>query len=224
MRKLFFLLALLPVLAHAQSTTICVAVDCKDTLRAPVDTVQLNGSANGFVQVLSMGWKQTVGAAASLDKANTPTTIARGLKPGLYVFAFTYSVVGGSATLYDSVFVLPAAPAPTAIIQPVSDVTLPYPAAILNAMGSFEPSGAPLSFAWKKISGPANDTLASSGPLAFVRGLSAGKYIYQVTVSSANGSSSAQVAFTVNPPAVTVVLTVTIAGKTITLYSDGTIK
>lgn len=224
MKNLFLLLAFLPVFSYAQTTTICVAVDCKDTLLAPMDTVQLNGSANGFVQVLSLGWKQVAGGAVTLDKTNTPSTVARGLKAGVYVFAFNYSVVGGSATLYDTVVVLAAAPAPVAVIQPVSDVTLPYPAVVLNAFGSSDPTGAPMSFAWKKISGPANDQLSSSGPLAIINGLAVGKYTYQVTVTSSNGSGSAQVSFTVNPPAVTVVLTVTIAGKTITLYSDGTIK
>ena len=226
MKKIIILLlALTPFIGFSQS--ICIAVDCKDSIYLPEDTISLNSTANGFVKVLSMGWKQVTGLPGKIDNPGVASTVCRGLTAGQYVFAYTYTTTNGSATLFDTVIVRNAPPPPVALIQPVPDITLPFNQVILNAYPSFDPNGGPLTYKWSKVSGPAGDSIQSANSMITVAKVAApslvGKYIYQLQVTSANGTSTALVSFTVNPVPVYMLFSLTIASKTTEVYSDGSI-
>lgn len=124
MKKLIYIiLGLLLYAGMLKAQNPCVQVDCKDTIQLPADTISLNSIVSGTYS--SLAWSQVAGQATSIDNSTSLSTVARGLKSGLYVFQLRVTN-GNSATIgMDSVFVLPPAcpVCPPIIPCPVVDST-----------------------------------------------------------------------------------------------------
>lgn len=109
MKKLLFILLLVSQFVTAQVKSPCVQVDCKDTIQLPQDSIALNAVITGTYTTAK--WTQVGGFASTIVNPTALTTVARGLKPGLYVFQMTAS----TASALDSVVVL--APPPRTLVS-----------------------------------------------------------------------------------------------------------
>jgi ribosomal protein L14 len=194
------------------------------TMTLPVNSTNLTGSASDpDGTISSYGWTQTSGPSnATIAAPSSTSTAISGLVQGSYVFSLTVTDNSG-ATAFANVTVT-VNPAPVVNVLPTVSagnnltVTLPTNSATLSGTAS-DPDGTIASYAWTKVSGPtgggiSKPTTASTG----ITGLTAGSYVYKLTVTdNSGGISSATVTVTVNsapiinqPPTVS-------AGNNITL-------
>jgi hypothetical protein len=97
---------------------------------------------------------------------------------------------------------------PIAVIQPVSDITLPNNSIQLDGSQSYTtPSGGQKTFIWSLVSGPSLQIDNVNSPTPILSGLVEGAYIMQLTVQSTGVNSlnnqppsdTKQIAFHVNP-------------------------
>lgn len=217
MKKLLFLLLIISKV-HAQS--ICVSVDCKDTIRYPQDSVSLNGLVTSGEGVKSTVWSIRTGIA-TIDSVNKQVTVARGLAKGgstLFVFQLVgTSTKGAIGTAFDSVVYVPNKPPQAVCGQTINDTTS---TAVLSGSGSFDVEGLPITYNWTQVSGPNTATINTAtmaNPL--VTGLVNGTYVFRLLVTDQGGlTSTATQSVIVNIP-VRIVKTVT---TVVTYYSDGT--
>lgn len=218
--KLFigFLFLLFSVTCHSQS--ICVSVDCKDTVRYPIDSVTLNGIVTSPDGITSTTWQVATGTA-KIDSPKIPVTVARGLSKGGNIFVFLLtgiSAKGAIGTAFDTVIYVGNKP-PVAIVG--QSIASTDGTAVLSGSNSTDPEGLPLTYSWTQLSGPTTAAIASptmSNPI--VSGMITGTYVFTLTVTDQGGlTSSASQLVQVNLPVVTLIKTVTTVTK---YYSDGT--
>lgn len=213
---LFFVLCFFA--SKAQS--ICVAADCKDTIRYPQISITLNGRAYSPEGISSTLWK-VVSGSATIDSVNNRITIARNISVnGLYVFSFTaISNKGATGTTFDSVIYI-GNQAPVCVMG--KSVFTQVNTAVLSGSASFDPERLPITFLWVQTSGPNTATISAptmSNPI--VQGLINGVYVFKLTVTDPSGliGTGTQIV-TVNIP-ITIIKVVTIVS---TYYSDGSVK
>jgi len=185
------------------------------TIQLPVSSVTLTGSAtgNGGATISSTAWTETsgpvmatIGAASSLSTGVTGLTTA-----GTYVFQLQATDNNGlSSTAAVTITVQAAAPPPVQHVPPVANagtdqtVTLPVSSVTLDGSGSYDTDGTITSYSWVQLSGNGGATVAgASEAQATVSGLTAGTYVFQLTVTDNSGAIGvATVTITVNaaPP------------------------
>ncbi len=109
MKLLFlFIIMIACISAKAQTSAICIQVDCRDTIRYPQDTVTLNGIITSADGLKTPKWRVLWGTSnpVTLDNASSVSTVARGLSKGgsLFVFSLTDTSLNGAiGVAYDSV-------------------------------------------------------------------------------------------------------------------------
>lgn len=163
------------------------------TIYLPLDSIQLNASASydpdGTISQYS--WLKVAGPAQyKISNASIINPTISGLFAGTYQFELTVTDNAGISTK-DTVFITVTATTP---IPPVAeagpDITLSIPtdSTTLNGSGSFDKTSSPLTYSWRKVSGPGqyafNDSTLVS-PL--VRHLTGGVYIFELTVTDSSG-------------------------------------
>jgi hypothetical protein len=182
------------------------------TIQLPTNSLVLNGSGTSSTGILSYSWTEKSGGPATLAQANTASLTVTGLTQGVYVFELLVTDAGGSSFSDVTVTVLPATinQNPTAVAGGNQTITLPTNSITLNGMGTDPNTGGSIStYAWTQTSGLPGDALSgASTPNLTVTNLSAGVYVFQLTVTDnfgLTGSSTATVtvnAATVVPPPV----------------------
>ncbi|HEX7623242.1 MAG TPA: PKD domain-containing protein, partial [Anaeromyxobacteraceae bacterium] len=172
--------------------------------------VVLSGTAtdpNAPPLALTAAWTQTSGLPlVTLTNANTltPSFKAPALAAGT-VLGFTL-VVTNSATLQATsavtVTVLPVA-APFANAGPNQTVPLQAPALTvhLTGVGSSDPNGLPLTYAWAQVSGVAQGLTGATTPTPSFTAGTAGTFGFVLTVNNGFLTSTALVTVTVTPAA-----------------------
>jgi hypothetical protein len=206
------------------------------TIQLPVSSVTLNGSAtgNGGATISSTVWTQvsgpvtvTIANAADLSTGVTGLTTA-----GTYVFQLKATDNNGlSTTAAVTITVQAAAPPPVqhvppvAVVGPAQTITLPVSTVTLDGSGSYDTDGTITSYSWVQLSGNGGVTLAGASEVqATANGLTAGSYVFQLTVTDNSGATGvATVTITVN--AATVLPPVANAGNdtTIALPADSVV-
>ena len=203
-------------------------------LTLPANSTTLNGSgtdADGTITAYL--WTKIAGpSAGTLVNATSAVASLTGLVQGVYQFRLRVTDNAG-ATASDTVQVT-VNPAPN--IPPVANagpdrtITLPTNTATLSGSGT-DADGTIASYAWIKISGPAQGSLGNANAAtATATGLVVGVYQYQLTVTDNNGAIGRDtIQVTVNPaPNVPPTanagndITITLPVNTATLSGSGT--
>ena len=177
------------------------------TITLPVNSVTLNGSASFDPDgtIAAYAWSKTAGGVATISNASGSVTIAGNLQAGQYTFELTVTDNSGSFSRKTvRVTVLNAADqTPVADAGASQTITLPANSTTLNGSGSLDPDGSISSYAWSKISGPAQGNIISSNQsITAVNNLAQGVYSFRLTVTDNNGvSATDSVKVTVNAAA-----------------------
>lgn len=202
----------LSITAHAQS--ICVSVDCKDSVKYPT-VLTLNGSSTSSDGIKSRLWT-TITGTATINNQNVDSTFVTAKNDGLYVFQLTSaSNKGAIGTAFDSVFYVANKPPTASCGASYTDTTT---AGVLTGSGT-DPEGGAITFQWQQVNGPNQAAITSptfQNPL--ITGLITGTYIFQLSVRDSGGlvGAATQNVYVALPK--TIIKTVT----TITVYySDG---
>jgi poly(3-hydroxybutyrate) depolymerase len=207
------------------------------TITLPANSTTLDGTGSndpdGTIQTYE--WTKLTGPASyTLANANGSTTALGDLTEGTYTFQLkVWDNVGATATTTLTVTVNPEVnKAPVANAGGDISITLPTTGTTLNGSGSSDPNGNATikSYMWAWVSGPAK--YAFGNPYAAstsLTGLSAGTYVFELTVTDNGGlSSKDQVTVVVNakPNAAPAAnagsdITITLPANSVTLNGAG---
>jgi ribosomal protein L14 len=166
------------------------------TLNLPTNSTTLNGTASFDPDgtIVSYSWAKVSGPSSfTLGNANSATTTLSNLTAGTYVFELTVTDNGGATDQDNITIVVSAVANQTPIANAGANIamTLPLNSTNLNGGGSSDPDGIIVTFAWSKVSGPANYTLSNSNEAATgLTNLVAGVYTFRLTVTDNNGATS----------------------------------
>ncbi|WP_120515994.1 PKD domain-containing protein [Chitinophaga barathri] len=174
------------------------------TLTLPTDIAEVNGNAStdedGTIQ--SYQWAKISGPAANIVSPGSAITIINHLSAGTYVFELTVTD-DKNITAKDQVTIIvnPAANKPP-VAEAGDDIviTLPTDAVDLDGRSSIDEDGTIRSYSWAKISGPAANIVSPASSLTTVNHLSAGTYVFELTVTDdKNTTAKDRITVTVNP-------------------------
>lgn len=176
------------------------------TVILPSTTTTVDGSAskdqdNGGV-LAGYLWSQRSGpSTATINSADSATSIISGLQAGTYVFKLTVTDSGG-ASASDTMSIVvknPANQAPIANAGTSKTITLPLDSIALDGSASSDPDGTITNFSWAQVSGPSTAVMTNtSSSVATANTLLAGVYIFELTVTdNGNAVSKSQVKITV---------------------------
>ena len=178
------------------------------SITLPANSTTLNGTAStdpdGTISVYS--WSYISGPATfTLNNASSATAGLTNLVQGVYSFRLQVTDnAGASAT--DTVLVTVNAAPPPPNQPPVANagndivITLPVSSTNLNGSASYDPDGSISTYSWNKISGTGATTILNPNTATpTVIGLTAGQYVFELTVTDNNGAQATdQVMVTVN--------------------------
>jgi hypothetical protein len=178
------------------------------TIKLPVNTATLNGSASNDPDgvISSYRWTQTSGPSTSvLSSATTAIITVSSLQKGAYTYRLTVTDNNGATAIayttvtVDSVVNVP----PAANAGADQTITLPVNSVTLNGSASSDANGTITGYLWKQVSGPAAATIAvNSAVTATVSNLQEGIYYFSLTVTDNNGATASDtVKVTVNAAA-----------------------
>jgi len=188
-----------------------VSAGAPQTIQLPTSSLTLTGSAtgNGGATISSVVWTEVSGPVmATIALASGLSTGVTGLTTaGVYVFQLQATDDNGlSATAAVTITVQAAAPPPhvppVAVAGPDQTVTLPVSTVTLDGSGSYDPDGTITAYSWVQLSGNGGVVLSgASEAQASLTGLTAGTYVFQLTVTDNAGAIGvATVTITVNAP------------------------
>jgi hypothetical protein len=201
------------------------------TITLPTNNTTLTGSAtdpNGNNTIASYGWTRISGPTQhTLGNASAASTPLSNLVAGTYGFRLLVTDAGG-LTDADTVLVTVKAPAnqpPTANAGADITITLPANSLTLNGSGSTDLDGTITSYAWSRISGPTQHTLANANAATTeLSNLVQGTYAFKLVVTDNGGLTANDTIVVTVKPAPANQLPVANAGTdiTITLPVDNT--
>ena len=160
----------------------------------PSNTVTLDGAASTG-SIASYSWSQVSGPAGTVFNSYTASKISISkLSVGTYVFQLTVADKSGVTSSAKVTVKVNAATAqaPVAVVPSTNVVvTLPANTVTLDGSGSYDPDGSITGYSWSQVSGPAGTIFSSyTAAKITVSKLSAGTYVYQLTVTDNNGATS----------------------------------
>jgi parallel beta-helix repeat protein len=163
------------------------------TITFPTSTANLNGSLSNDPDgnITSYAWSKLSGPAqGTIVSPSSVTTTVNNLAAGVYQFVLIVTDAG-NLTDKDTVQVtVNAAPnqAPNANAGADITIILPTNTATLNGSLSNDPDGTITTYAWNKLSGPAQGTIVSPTLASTaVNNLAAGVYQFVLTVTDNGG-------------------------------------
>jgi len=158
----------------------------------PQDSVDLIGSGTTpSGTVTGYTWTQVSGASCTLNGLNSSTLNVSGLSAGTYVFSLTVTDSNSKTSAPDQVTVTVSA---AANIPPVANagndvtITLPQSGTTLNGSGT-DSDGTIITYAWTKQSGGAYTINGANTDSVSVSGLTAGTYVFRLTVTDDDGAT-----------------------------------
>jgi len=171
------------------------------TITLPANSVTLTGSGsetNGTI--VSYTWTQVSGpSTAVITDATQAVTQVDGLVQGVYVFLVRVKDNSG-LTASDQVQVTvnaatppppPANQAPVANAGPDQTVDASVSSVSLDGSASYDPDGSIVKYQWIQVSGRGGVTITNTGAVSpSVYGLSAGSYVFQLTVTDNSGATA----------------------------------
>lgn len=166
------------------------------TIQLPVDSAKISGAGSFDPDgvITTYEWLQITGAdGALIVHPDSVTTMVTGLQEGTYRYTLTITDnQKETATDTIKVIVLRAAnQAPVAKAGTNILMNLPSTDTTLDGSESFDPEGSSLSYEWRKLKGPAGDSILNfSQPITSVSGFLEGMYVYELKVTDSLGASS----------------------------------
>jgi hypothetical protein len=171
------------------------------TITLPANSVTLNGSGTDpDGSISSYSWTKVSGGAASITSPSSASTTITGLAAGPYTFRLTVTDNSGASAIDDVNITVNSATnqIPTAIAGADQTITLPANSVTLNGSGT-DPDGIISSYSWTKVSGGTATITSPSSASTTVTGLTAGPYIFRLTVTDNSGATASDdVNITVN--------------------------
>jgi Secretion system C-terminal sorting domain/PKD domain len=179
-----------------------VGAGSDQTIQLPTSSVTLSGTAtgNGGATISTTGWTEvsgpvttTIAAASSLSTGVSGLTSA-----GSYVFELKATDNNGVSTTAAVTITVEAAapPPPPPHVPPVANagpdqtVTLPFTDVTLDGSGSYDTDGTIVSYSWVQLSGDGGVTIVGSSQVQpEIYGLTAGTYVFQLTVTDNTGAT-----------------------------------
>ncbi len=167
------------------------------TIQLPTSNAALAGTgkdADGTVA--SYAWTKVSGpAGGTLSSPTTANTNVSGMLAGVYVYSLTVTDnQGATATAKVQITVNAAAMAnqsPVAKAGSDISISLPTNQVTLDGSASGDPDGSIASYAWAKISGPAQFSISNSTSASTsVKNLAAGVYSFQLKVTDNGGATA----------------------------------
>jgi ribosomal protein L14 len=197
------------------------------TLTLPTNSTTLNGSSSYDPDgtISSYSWTKVSGPAGSnIANAASASASISGLVQGQYVFELSV-IDNDGATGSDQVTITvnsaPAAANKPPVANAGSDIglILPITSTTLNGTASSDPDGTISSYSWTNISGPSIAVIVNANTATpTVSDLTAGQYVFQLTVTDNSGASSSdQMSVTVSAPPIVNQGPVANAGKDTTI-------
>lgn len=180
------------VVSSASSSLIANAVPVANAgsdkvIHLPANTVSITGSATDVDgTIVSYGWTKLSGGTATLTNASSQTLSLSNLTAGSYLFRLTVRDDMG-ATDIDDVKIVVNNP-PSVYVGTDVKVTLPANSITLTSSTS-DSDGTIVSYQWKMLSGITGTLVNATTSTLTVTGLSAGSYIFRLTVKDNYGAS-----------------------------------
>ncbi|HEY8971867.1 MAG TPA: T9SS type A sorting domain-containing protein [Puia sp.] len=202
-----------PTVSAGSNQTLTLAGSTSTAAAATTTSTTLSGSASTTGSIAGYQWTQVSGpSAATFGNAKAASTSVSGLAQGTYTFKLTATDnTGQSASAQVTVTVNPAPVTVVFTVNAGPDVSITLPTNSVKLTGSTTVQGTTLSSCkWTQVSGPNTATISNGGTITpTIGGVIAGSYVFQVTITSAAGTSTSdQVKLTVNPAPVANVFTV----------------
>ncbi len=175
------------------------------SITLPTNSVTLSGSAtdpDGTIN--SYLWTKTSGPTTyTIGSPNGAISVMSNLVAGTYIFQLQATDNNGAtATASATVVVNPAPPVnqnPIANAGLDKNITLPNSTVTFTGSGT-DADGTIASYTWTKLSGPSATIVSPSSATTVVNGLTAGNYVFQLTVTDNLGATGTDtVNVTVNP-------------------------
>ena len=173
------------------------------SIKLPLNSVIINGlGTDEDGSIATYLWEKTSGPSALLSNANTQSLTVSSMLEGVYSFSFTVTDDGGLVAsdevkvvvLSQSLNLSPIANAGQNI-----SITLPDNSVVINGSGT-DADGSITSYLWSKVSGPSAIESGGATSTLSVTALVEGTYIYRLTVTDNNGSTSSdEMVIMVNP-------------------------
>ncbi|MFM1745377.1 MAG: hypothetical protein RLZZ630_1314, partial [Bacteroidota bacterium] len=172
----------------------------------PMKFASLNGgaSADPDGSISSYAWNQIGGPSTSaIGTPSSSTTTVSNLVQGTYLYRLTVTDNNGGSSADTVALVVHPAPNQAPIANAGSDqsITLPLNFTILDGSYSSDPDGTISVYNWNQIAGPSSSVIGTpTASSTTVNDLAEGTYLFSLTVTDNNGSSSSDtVAVAVNP-------------------------
>ena len=141
--------------------------------------------------ISSYNWTKVSGPAAFyLVSPAASTSFLNSLVAGAYTFRLTITDFKGNTSSDDVVVSVQGNTSPEApVANAGKDETIPTgQSTVLDGRSSYTNSGSIVSYKWVKYAGPTTyDILNPSEPQTWIRNMTAGTYVYRLTVTSSNG-------------------------------------
>lgn len=213
MRKIIFIVFVL--LSFVASSQTQVSINHPDAhIQLPFPQMGLSGCVSLCgTSAIAMGWQQVYGKPLTFSTLSGGSTTITGITADSVQIAFFVITqanqrVADTVTLvFDGLKNIP----PTVIISNDTTIVAPQSNFILDASKSFDTDGKIVSYQWNGIG-----VVALSGPFAYIKNPTTN--IYSCTITDDAGAKiTVSFKLTVSPAPVVPV-------KTITFYSDGTVK
>ena len=193
------------IFVNGTNPTLVANAGNNQTITLPTNTVNLDGTqskAKGET-ITAYSWTQLSGnGSASIVNGNSATPTVNGLQAGQYIFQLTItSSLGTTATAQVTVTVNTVSTNLVANAGNNQTITLPTNSVTLDGTQSNATGQTISSYSWSQISGNGGASIVNGNTATpTVKGLQAGQYVFQLTITSSLGTTAtAQVTVTVNP-------------------------
>lgn len=169
-------------------------------IQLPKNNVELNGmdSYDPDGSISGYFWESISGpSTVTIASSSSMKTTVTGFAEGDYKFRLTVTDnEGKSASDVVLVSVSPEVVKLIPIAKAGADiqVRMPEPSIKLNGTDSYDPDGSIESFSWVKVSGPGGVTIINStGATPSIMGVSAGEYVFRLTIKDNDGLAASDV-------------------------------
>lgn len=164
------------------------------TITLPTNNTTLNGSAtdpNGNNTISTYKWTKTGGPTQfTLANSDAASTGLSNLVAGTYTFTLTVTDNGGLTGTASVKVIVNAPPNQKPVANAGADLTITLPAnsVTLDGNGSSDPDGSISNYAWSRISGPTQFTLANAAAASTgLSNLAEGTYAFKLVVTDNGG-------------------------------------
>jgi hypothetical protein len=164
-------------------------------LTLPANSTTLNGSVSKDPDgsIVSYAWSKVSGPTQfTISNPAAATTALTNLVAGAYVFRLKVTDDKGATHQDDVAVTVNAATNQSPVANAGTDITLTLPvnSTTLNGSASKDPDGSIAAYAWSKVSGPTQFTIASpAAATTALTNLVAGVYVFRLKVTDSQGAT-----------------------------------